>query len=137
MFHSIYDLSHPGTKATARLVAHHFILPGVQKDFRAWTWACQSCQRSKDSDHTVIPVGDFTLLAARFLHVHIDFVGPLPRTEGFTYCLTAVDRITRFPEVIPIPDSTADTVTGTRPIDRLDILLWFPADRHHRPWLSV
>jgi cleavage and polyadenylation specificity factor subunit 1 len=82
----------------------------MQKDCRTWARASEACQRSKVSHNTVTSIRDFTLPAARFLHVHIDFVRPLPTSAGYTYCLTAVNRSTRCPEAIPIPDTTANTV---------------------------
>jgi hypothetical protein len=36
-------------------------------------------------------------------------VGPLPESEGSKYLFTIVDRFSRWPEAIPVPDSTAIT----------------------------
>jgi cleavage and polyadenylation specificity factor subunit 1 len=113
VFQSVHELSHPGTRETAKLVSERFVWPSVQKDCRTWARACQSCKHSKVSRHTVTPLGDLTPPAAHFLHIHIDVVEPLPMSAGYTYCLTAVKRFNRWPEVIPIPDITADTMART------------------------
>ena len=45
---------------------------------------------------------------ARFSHVHLDLVGPLPATkEGFTHLLTVVDRSTRWSEALPLRATAA------------------------------
>jgi hypothetical protein len=60
-----------------------------------WARACQACQRSKVSRHTVTPVGDLTLPATHFLHLHLDIIGPLPHSAGNTYCLTPLHTLAR------------------------------------------
>ena len=52
----------------------------------------------------------FTPPDAHFAHVHIDIVRPLPTSRGYPHLLTAVDCFTRWPEAIPLTDTSTETV---------------------------
>nr|VZI33368.1 unnamed protein product [Spirometra erinaceieuropaei] len=65
---------------------------------------------SKIQRHNKTPIGTFLGPGERFSHVHLDIVGPLPLSNGCSYLLTCVDRFTRRPEAIPLPDVATPTV---------------------------
>nr|VZI36105.1 unnamed protein product [Spirometra erinaceieuropaei] len=113
VFSFLHNLSHPGSRATDKLVSNNFVWPGMHKDLKAWTRACIACQRSKIQRHNKAPIGTFPGPGARFSHVHLDIVGPLPLSNGCSYLLTCVDRFIRWPEAIPLPDIAAPTVVKT------------------------
>ena len=108
-FERLHNLSHPGQRASVRLVADRFVWHGMRTEVSRWAKECSQCQRNKISRHTRSELGVFAPPDGRFSHVHVDVVGPLPASRGATYLLTCVDRFTRWCEVIPMVDQTAES----------------------------
>ena len=110
VFDSLHGLSHPGIRATQKLITSRFVWPGINSDVRRWTRSCIQCQRAKIQRHSTAPLSSFPTPDARFDVIHIDIVGPLPPPRSFTYLLTCVECYTHWPEAIPLTSITAETV---------------------------
>ncbi|CAK9804112.1 Transposon Tf2-11 polyprotein [Anthophora plagiata] len=112
VFNMLHGLSHPGINATVKLITQRYVWPSIKKDIREWTRSCIPCQKSKVARHVTAPLATFVRPSARFEHIHLDIV-ILPVSEGYRYCLTCVDRYTRWPEAFPMIDQEAQTVART------------------------
>ncbi len=77
VFNSLHSLSHPGIRASQRLLTSRFVLPYINQYVKKWTRTCLACQKAK-------------IHHVSFHHTHIDIVDPLPQSEGCAYMLNRV-----------------------------------------------
>ena len=109
LFNKLHELTHPGVRATKRLISTRFVWSGLARDVTLWTRSCLRCQQSKIQTHVHSPISAIPVPTRRFSHVHIDIVGPLPSSQGFSYLLTMIDRTSRWPEVTPLESISTES----------------------------
>jgi hypothetical protein len=104
---SLHNIHHPGVRASRKLVCSSFCWPKMGCFVSALIKNCIQCQKAKIHRHVVLQAAHIPVPVRRFSHIHVDLVGPLPRSSGFSYLFTVVDRTTRWPEAVPLTSTTA------------------------------
>ena len=89
VFESVHNLSHPGTRATRKLISQRFVWHRMSSDIARWCRECAACHSSKVQTHVRPPVLQMPVPETPFTHVHVDIVGPFP---PFLEFLLPVDR---------------------------------------------
>ncbi len=103
----LHEVHHPGVRATTRLVKASFCWPKMGRDIAAAARACMGCQLGKIHRHVKLQPEHIPVPRRRFAHLHVDLVGPLPSSGGYTHLFTMVDRTTRWPEAVPVSATSA------------------------------
>ena len=112
-FSRIFDLfqglSHTSIRSTKKIVSIKFVWPHMNNQVGIWAKTCIPCQTAKTVRHSKTIPAHIPIPDRKFDHSHVDIVGLLPPSQGFQYLFTVVDRTTRWAEVIPLKDTTAES----------------------------
>ncbi len=100
LFNSLHGMSHPGIRATQRLVNSRYVWPSMNLDVRRWARSCPRCQRSKIHRHSTTPLAHPTSVSTEYSLVHC--LHPMGVSTFWHVLIVLHDG--------PVPDSTADTV---------------------------
>jgi hypothetical protein len=94
---SLYSIHHPGVRASRRLVCASFCWPRMGNFVSALIKNCIHCPKAKVHLHVSLQAAHIPVPIRCFSHIHVDLVGPLPRSSGYSYLFTLIDRTTRWP----------------------------------------
>ena len=103
--HEDHLSGHFGVKKTMDKIVEHFYWPKIRKDCKRFVNTCHVCQIVGKPNQKIpkAPLFPLQVVSEPFQEVQIDIVGPLPRTKsGNVYILTIIDRMSNYPEAIPV-----------------------------------
>ena len=107
--HSSSTAVHLGVGKTSEKIKQRFYWPGLQGDTKLFVSRCPECQKRsgppKRNHHSLMEwQGSYP-----FHHTGINFMGPLPLSNGTKQIPVIGDHFTKWYEAIPLPDQTAIT----------------------------
>ena len=107
--HDSTSAAHLGSYKTIEKFRQRYYWPGFKDDVKRYIKCCDKCQKRsgppKTHRHSLV---DWRV-SYPFHHVGLDFLGPLPSSNGNQYILLIGDHFTKWYEAIPLPDQKAST----------------------------
>jgi hypothetical protein len=113
--------NHFAVDKTRRSLMQEYYWPGVHKDIELYIKSCPSCGRNKSPTQAPAEfLHPMPIPERRFDELAMDFVGPLPTSNGFDTVLMMTDRLTDYVKMEP----THSTATA-RDIATLTYSSWY------------
>ena len=112
------EAGHFAAEKTKERIRQHYYWPNMWKDVNAWCRTCMKCQQRKHpSSLPKAPLQYVPIATEPGQIVAMDFVGPLVEsTQGNLHMLVVTDTFSKFAEVIPLPNQSAEVTANA---------LWF------------
>ena len=103
---------HLGKRHTTEHLLQTYYWFDVQTDVDLYVMQCEQCQKVKEpAKRPRAPLGQLPV-GGPLDWVGVDILGPLPlSTRCNRYILVAIDHFTKWVEILPIPDQSAETCT--------------------------
>ncbi|XP_047478502.1 uncharacterized protein LOC125031660 [Penaeus chinensis] len=104
---------HLGIQKTYKKILQNFYWPGMKKDVTIFIRSCHVCQVGGKPNQIIprAPLHPIRVDSDPFERIVIDCVGPLPKTKkGNHYLFTIMDTATRYPEVYPLNNISANSI---------------------------
>ena len=109
VLHSFKTAGHLGTHKVIEKVRQGFYWPGFKEDVKQFIQSCDVCQKKsgppKTHRHSLV---DWKI-SCPFHHIGLDFLGPLPPSNGNRFILVIGEHFTKWYKAIPLPDQQAST----------------------------
>ncbi|XP_056003459.1 uncharacterized protein LOC130046578 [Ostrea edulis] len=111
--HDVPASGHQGISRTKARLRERFFWYGMMREVEGFVSTCGPCSRNKHPQRHARAEMIKYHAGAPMERVHLDFLGPLPRTDsGNEYVLVMVDQFTKWVECVPLPSQTAEVTAS-------------------------
>ena len=110
--HSSPTGGHLGVFKTTEKIRQRFYWPNFKDDIKTFISSCEQCQKRVNPQRTHKHSLSEWRPSYPFHHIGIDFMGPLPLSNGNQHILLIGDHFTKWYEAVPLPDQTAHTTAN-------------------------
>ena len=100
-----------GAYKTLEKIRQRYYWPGFKADVKHHILRCDKCQKRSGPPQQHRQSRADWKISYPFHHIGLDFMGPLPSSNGCCYILLIGNHFTKWYKAIPLPDQTAATTS--------------------------